>query len=190
MSTLKVDRIAPLSGNEISIEDGHTLYTPGHVVQVINTLFKTPISTAVTSGTTLHNISGLSATITPTNINSKIYIRAQWTGEFANWSLATNGMWNLKRNSTAIGQPPIYTTSIGFMASNISYPSTSDSDSTNEWIYFDYYDSPNTVAAVTYQVCFMAGENGTVYTNRSVNAATSGGYERGTSSITLFEVAG
>ena len=54
--------------------------------------------------------------------------------------------------------------------------------------FFDYYDSPASVSALTSQVSITSIDTFTLFTNRCVNATTSGGYERGTSSITLFEI--
>jgi hypothetical protein len=66
-----------------------------------------------------------------------------------------------------------------------------DADSTPETVYFDYCDTPNSTSALTYQVVVSAAAtSSTLYINRTVGSSTAGGYERGTSSITLLEIAG
>ena len=65
-----------------------------------------------------------------------------------------------------------------------------DADSTPEGTFFDCYDSPASTSAQTYQVYINTNNAMTLYTNRCVNSSTGSDYERGTSSVTLFEIAG
>ena len=162
---------------------------PGQIIQEVNTYLTTPTSQTMTSGYTNYNdISGFAATITPRSTNSKIYITVRWIGEFNPQSAVYNYMWNLKRNGTLIGQPSQPgSVPIGIHMGAISYQAN-DADSTPETVFFDYYDSPASISALTYQVSIAGTDALTLFTNRCVNATTSGGYERGTSSITLFEI--
>ena len=99
-------------------------------------------------------------------------------------------MWSVKRNGTPVGQPSQPgSLIIGIHMGALSYYGA-DNDSTGETIFFDYYDTPATLSSITYQVCLATATAFTLYTNRNVNGTSSGGYERGTSSITLFEIAG
>ncbi len=64
-----------------------------------------------------------------------------------------------------------------------------DGSSTPEMMFFDFYDSPATTSAVTYQV-YANSVNAaiTLFTNRTVTAGGAS-YEYGSSSITLWEIA-
>lgn len=166
---------------------------PGHIIQVVNTYLTTPASQSITgssgSGYNVYNdISGLTATITPRSSSSKIYVMVRWFGEYGSQGQAQNSMWNLKRNGTLIGQPSQPgSVPIGIHMTPISYAGD-NADSTPETTFFDYYDTPASTSALTYQISLVCPTAFTLYTNRCVNSTTSGGYERGTSSITLFEI--
>jgi hypothetical protein len=170
---------------------GGTVYVPGHIIQVVNTYYKTPTSFSVpTSSSTYTDVPGIVATITPKSTSSKIYMTVRWFGEFTPQTMAYEVMFNIKRNTSLIGQPDAHgTVPIGIHSAAISYWAN-DGDSTPETCFFDYYDSPASTSSLTYQVCVTASTGGTMFINRCVNASSSGGYERGTSSITLFEIAG
>ncbi len=189
---LAVDQIQPKGANAtIIVPSAYSIYSPGSVVQVINTYLTAPTTQSITGGVTTYNdLTGFSATITPKSSNSKIYMTVRWFGEFSNQGLNYETMWNIKRNGTLIGQPPQPgSLPLGIHMTAISYWAN-DNDSTPETLFFDYYDSPGTVSALTYQVSIVCTSSFTLYTNRCVNGATTGGYERGTTSITLFEIAG
>ena len=162
---------------------------PGQIIQVVNTYLTAPTSQSITAGyTTYNDLSGFAATITPRSTSSKIYMTVRWFGEFSDQSQNYNTMWNIRRNGTALGQPPQPgSLVIGIHMTAISYWAN-DNDSTSETIFFDYYDSPASTSPLTYQVSLITNSGFTLYSNRCVNATTSGGYERGTSSITLFEI--
>lgn len=170
---------------------GGTVYVPGHIIQVVNTYLKDPFSQSISAGYNVYNdISSFSATITPKNINSKIYMTVRWFGEISAQTSLQNMCWNIKRNGTLIGQPAQPgSLPLGIHMAAISYTGD-NADSTPETCFFDYYDSPASISALTYQVSVNCGDAITLYTNRCVNSATSSTYERGTSSITLFEIAG
>ena len=162
---------------------------PGQIIQVVNTYLTTPTSQSITAGYTVYNdISGFAATITPRSASSKIYMTVRWFGEYGDAGQLWNSMWNIKRNGTLIGQPSQPgSLTIGIHPPVLSYYS-SDADSTPETTFFDYYDTPASTSALTYQISLVFPTAFTLYTNRRVNATTSGGYETGTSSITLFEI--
>jgi hypothetical protein len=189
---LAVDRIQPKGANAtIIVPSGYSIYSPGSVVQVINTFYTTPTSVSLPgSYTTYTDIPGITATITPKSSNSKIYMTVRWFGEFSSHGLTNDTMFSVKRNGTVIGQPPQPgAVTIGIAIGSLSYYAD-NADSTPESGFFDFYDSPGTVNTLTYNLCAMAASSVTLYVNRCVNGATSGSYERGTSSITLFEIAG
>lgn len=191
MSTLKVDNIDARTGTTITVPSATTMYLPGHIIQVVNTYLKDPFSQSLpASYNTYTDVTGLSASITPKSVNSKIYMTVRWFGEFSSQGSTQNVCWNIKRNGTLIGQPPQPgSLPIGIHMAAIAYTGD-NADSTPETCFYDYYDSPATVSSLTYQVTVNSSDSITMYTNRCVNATTSSSYERGTSSITLFEIAG
>ena len=169
---------------------GGTTYIPGHVVQVVHTYLTATSAISMTAGAAVTtDISGLSASITPKSTSSKIYMTVRWFGEFGSGDGAYNAMFGVKRNGSAIG---LVTNTYGFTAAAQSYTYT-DASSTPEMLFMDYYDSPASVSSLTYQVYvgFLSSSQ-TLYTNRTVSDSGGGastGYERGTSSITLMEIA-
>lgn len=162
---------------------------PGQIIQVVNTYYTTPTSLSIpASSSTYTDVPGISATITPRSAASKIYMTVRWFGEWNGTTLSWEAMFNIKRNGTPIGLPPQPGTStLGIHMGSLSIYN-SDADSTPETCFFDYYDSPATTSALTYQLAIASATAGTMFINRCVNATASGSYERGTSSITLFEI--
>lgn len=190
-NVLAVDQIQPKGANAtIIVPSAYSIYSPGSIVQVINTYLTNPFSLSVpASYNTYTDITGLTATITPKSSNSKIYMTVRWFGEINPQTAVYDHMWNIKRNGTLLGQPPANgQNTLGIHMAAISYYAN-DNDSTPETLFFDYFDAPGTVASLTYQICVASASASTLYTNRCVNGATTTGYERGTTSITLFEIA-
>jgi len=175
MTTLYVDNIAPNLQSRVSV--------PGHVIQVVQT-FKD--DTYVTTSTSRVDVTGLSATITPTSSSSKILVQLDM-GSFA---MSTYAYLYLMRDSTDIC---VGATASGLVSCTMAGYVGSSSESTT---YYgarrdsaQYLDSPNTTSAVTYKVQVNNGTTGTILINR--NNQDSGGYGmRVPSSITLMEIAG
>jgi len=168
----------------IGINTGDTLYVPGSVVQVAQTLISTPTSMSVPANRAHTDIPSLFCTITPKSVLSKIYITARWFGEFAPQNANYNTMFGLKRNGASVFDPTTLGGAGGLSMASTSYWAD-DGASTPEMAMFDYMDSPNTVALVTYQVYVSAVTASTLYTNRTVQTSN----EFGSSSITLWEIA-
>lgn len=193
MSTAKTNTLDTRDSNTtIDIPSPYVLYTPGSVIQVVQTYLQDPFTSSVSSTYNVYtDITGLAATITPVSTSSKIYISVKWAGEMANYnSLLWNTMFNLKRNGSLIGQPSQPgSLTLGIMIANMSYY-LDDNSSTPEMCMFDYYDSPSSTSAQTYQVTVSSQTAGTLYTNRCVNGSLTGDYQRTTSSIILMEIAG
>jgi len=192
MSTLRVSTLTARTGTgTVTVPANNVLYAPGHVIQVINTTIVTPTAVSVPgSYTTYTDIPSLNATITPKTTTSKILIMVKWFGEYSAQAGIYNSVYNIKRNGTVISVPagsPNTTNPCGITAASISYEAV-DTSSTAEVAAFDFYDSPNSIATLTYQVCITTDTAYTLYTNRVVTAA-AGGYEYGTSMITLMEIA-
>jgi len=191
MSNLTVSTIAApsTSGNHISIPAPNVLYAPGHVLQVINTTLYTPTAVAIPNNATANtNIPDFFATITPKKTTSRILVQVRWFGELNPQTSNWNTMFGLKRNGTAVGvNPSTAGGATGISMAALGYYA-SDANSTPEMMFFDFYDTPNTISALTYQVYANSTETPTIYTNRTV---ASGGvnFEFGSSTITLWEIA-
>ena len=135
------------------------------ILQVVSTT----LTTAFTSGAAgaYANVTGLSATITPSSTSSKILIMASVNGGTYMAVKVTGG-------NTATGY------SVNSFAS--STPSSNNDYVAQASMLF--LDSPSTVSAVTYQVQSKDLAGGTSYINRSQNSATA----IAASNIKVFEV--
>jgi hypothetical protein len=152
----------------------------GKVLQVVSTT-KTDTFTLATGGNVFTDITGLSASITPSSTNSKVYINFAIT--YGN-STAAIVKAKLVRNSTDIsigdanGSRQRATVGNYNGVANIAMIQT---------IAQNFIDSPSTISATTYKLQ-IATENATLYVNRNsrnTNSASDGTY---TSSITLMEI--
>jgi hypothetical protein len=151
------------------------------ILQVVST---TKTDTFTMSSSTFADITGLSATITPSATNSKIYVTVSLvSGMNIN---ATSSFFQLLRDSTAIG--------IGDAAgSRVRGTTGAYSPSLIEVVpvSMSFLDSPSTTSAVTYKVQLKSSVNGQQSViNRSNTDTDSSSQLRGASTITLFEVAG
>jgi len=146
MSTMYVNNIAPLEGNTINVASGNTLYVPGSVIQVVS-VTKTDFFS--TSSTAYVDVTGVSATITPSSASSKILVSvtgASSAGAADNFAYAV-----LVRNSTqiAIGDSrgSAQRTSLDLSQQNAGNPTVW----AKHWS-INHLDSPSTTDAVTYKL--------------------------------------
>lgn len=159
-----------------------------HLPRSTQTYLNTPSSQAFVAFNRAE-IAGFGATITPRSNDSKIFITVRWMGEFSNDNYVYNSMWGLTRNSSIIG--PAVNPGLrlwGMQTATLSYI-TVDNSTTPETVNFTYLDSPRTTQPCTYNVTFLSYVNITLYTNRTVTDDDAAGRERGTSCITLTELA-
>jgi hypothetical protein len=192
MSELTVGQLRGLTvnNNVITVPSGHTFYAPGHVIQVVNVDNVARTSQGFTANTIL-DISGMVATITPKSASSKIVIQARWFGEFSGADLTYNSVFGISRNGTQIGRQPDPGATIisGITSAAISYDAP-DGNSTAETAILFISDTPGTTSAVTYRMTLLASGPATLFTNRMVGwAGQAGGFELGTSSMMLMEIA-
>jgi hypothetical protein len=192
MSELSVGQLRGLTvnSNVVSVPSGHTLYAPGHVIQVVNVEDRGRSSQGLPVNTFI-NVGALEARITPKSATSKIIIQARWFGELSAQDVTYNSMWGVSRNGTQIGgQPdPSGTVITGVTTTALSYW-LNDAASTPESMSLFISDTPGTTSEIVYRVTFIASGGGTIFNNRV--AAWTGqvsGYELGTSSLMLMEVA-
>ena len=153
---------------------------------LVQTYSITASSQALTADTTA-NMTGLSATITPSTTSKRIKVSVRWAGEFSVDS--HNCVFGIKRGSTAVGNPAAAgLRSIGITVIAINFYSVNN-DSTPETAIYSYVDSPATTSATTYHATVTHRAAVTVYHNQTVDSSTNNdSRERLTSSITLEEV--
>jgi hypothetical protein len=153
---------------------------------LVETYSITASSQSLTADTTA-NMTGLSATITPSTTSKRIKVSVRWAGEFSVDS--HNCVFGIKRGSTAVGNPAAAgLRSIGITVIAINFYSVNN-DSTPETAIYSYVDSPATTSATTYYATVTHRAAVTVYHNQTVDSSTNNdSRERLTSSITLEEV--
>ena len=169
MSQIKVDSVVPRGGIPSGADGGG----------VIQTVFEQKTSDYSTSNDDQFNdISGLSATITPSSSSSKILITVSLT---YNGSSNANILFRLIRgSSTALGN---YTGSISALATAIAgCKITSNRPAPTT---FQFLDSPSTTSSTSYKV--QEYHSAGTFALNSINA--SNGFS-GTSMIILQEVSG
>ena len=152
----------------------------GKVLQVVQGV-KT--DTFTSSSNVWTDITGLSATITPTSTTSKILVIIHMTigGNSTSYDAATS----LLRGSTHIGLPTGYgSREATIMPLNQRGQSMYEASTVSN----AYLDSPNTTATTTYKMQMRAYSNTTQYVNRTASDSNGGGDSRHISSITLMEI--
>jgi len=129
-------------------------------------------------------VTGLSRSITPTDNTNKVLVRAVITCAAAS---ATDGIYfKLYRDSTAIG----IGTSIGSRTATGGGAQLGTLYGLQTCV-IEFYDSPATTSAVSYNVQVGQINNAgtiTCYVNRSVTDTNSSVFPRGASTITCMEV--
>ena len=153
---------------------------------LVQTYSITASSQALTADTTA-NMTGLSATITPSTTSKRIKVSVRWAGEFSVDS--HNCVFGIKRGSTAVGNPAAAgLRSVGITVMAINFYSVNN-DSTPETAIYSYVDSPATTSATTYHATVTHWGAATMYHNQTKDSTTNNSTrERLTSSITLEEV--
>jgi hypothetical protein len=167
MSELSVGQLRGLTVNSniVTVPSGHTLYAPGHVIQVG---YGESTNTTTVSTTSFVQIGGsaLSATITPKFTNSKILVTLN-VGYYSSSSV-TGYLSIFRNNTTNIATSGYY----AYQAGEFNYGT------------MQFLDSPNTTSPVTYSAYMRNHVSGQAFT---VNYNDGGGQVR--SSITVMEIA-
>jgi hypothetical protein len=160
---------------------------PGKILQVVQVV-KT--DTFSTNTQTYTNITGLSASITPSSASSKILVMAQVTYSGGNNNDA--GFFKVVRGSTDIYVGDAAGSRVQtVMGGNDGGETVSHQQGRrlfSEPIIF--LDSPATTSSITYNTQTRGAGNGSLFVNRSDIDADNALCGRGVSSITLWEVAG
>jgi hypothetical protein len=147
------------------------------ILQIVSV---TKSDTFTVSSTSLTNITGLAATITPSSASSKVLVLMTIGGVDASADLLISG--DVTRGGTAIG--------IGDTAGSrirASWQTGYQQVNRMQVPSFNFLDSPATTSATTYQARIRSN-TGTVYVNRSGTDTDSTLYSRSISTMTLMEV--
>lgn len=159
MSTIRVNNMTNVGG------DGPT-YAKGSVIQVVNGV----TNTSITSSSTSYVDTTLQATITPKSTSSKILVVVNHSGVFKGNGNAYNAVHlQLLRNSTVLTNT--YNTQNTYVAMNIGGMN----------IGVNWLDTPATTSAVTYK---------TMFANNVASADIAVQHNNSYSFITLMEIAG
>lgn len=154
-----------------------TNFGAGAVLQVVQT--------AVTAGysftnTSFADLTGMTATITPSSASNKILILVDMK-----MGTASNGFARLLRNGSNIYLGDSYLSTVSVSSSDLYFPTTTINSQP-----ITYLDSPSSASAVTYKIqvaCYSASYP--IYFNVSYGAANQNYAIRTASSITLMEIA-
>ena len=140
------------------------------------------------------DITGVAANITPSSTSSKILISYSVQGVSEAASRVVNFATTLKRGGSEI------TGAIAEAAGNrirvanfISIRADANDQNVGASLYNTYLDSPSSTSQTTYQICLKNIQDTalTYHVNRTYGDANSTNYRpRGTSTITLMEIAG
>ena len=156
----------------------------GKVLQVVSTLKDDMFTTSSTSFT---QVTGLSASITPSATSSKVLVIVSATGYFATnnskvgFISVFKGGSNLIVPDTPQNRTPTFEGGYGRDDTNHSFNMSS--------FHFTILDSPNTTSSTTYDVRVLNVYSGnTFYINRAENNENTSARPQGVSSIILMEI--
>ena len=161
--------------------------TGGKILQIVDNHVTTTASQTATANGVKLDLSGLSATITPTSASSKILVEVRWHGEAGSHN--EDMVFGLKRGSTVIGNPATAGSRTSCIAKGLT-GYVDEHGSTPEGIYYSFIDSPATTSATTYQAWYSNKHSSdtTIFTNRTVADTDNSGHERMTSAVRLTEL--
>ena len=191
MSTLELKELSAPAGQVIKIASGKTLdlksqgtttLPTGSVLQVVSTT-KTDVFN--TTSTSFIDVTGLSASITPSSTSSKILVTV-----FFNLAISSGymAMALLRRDSTAI--------CLGDASASRQRATAIHKGITNnnvsEFLSVTFLDSPSTTSATVYKLQIKSENSGhNVYMGRTPEDANNAGYgARYPSTITVQEIQG
>lgn len=158
----------------------------GNVIQVVST---TKTDTFALTNTSFTEVTGLTASITPSSTSSKILVMASVVGQR---SLANNdvGQFTIFKDSTNLIVPTSPGSRSPSFSSGVQMGDTNGS-SNMEVYSFSIVDSPSTTSSITYAIrARNGGASEATYVNRSELDTDTQAIGRGVSTITLMEIAG
>jgi hypothetical protein len=158
----------------------------GKILQVVSTTLSATFTAASVASGAFATVTGLDATITPSEESSKILIFVQLNG--TNGLNAVAGLpVRIMRGATFIGQPDSPGSRVAATFGSYWSPGTSAQSVTQNGVYLD---SPATISAITYGIQIGNQNNGTqnLFVNRSQDDVNDVFRARYVSTITCLEV--
>jgi hypothetical protein len=177
-------KIAAMAASKLTGQVPRANAPSGSVLQVVSAT-KTDTFSRQSSVGDFGDITGLSVSITPLSTSSKILILVNVNGTSSPGQRC--GI-RLVRNSTAIG---IADSASNRIRASSSYGGGYDSSHNSFYAFYaSLLDSPNTTSSTTYKVQCSAEGTQTFFVNRSSLDSDATDIGRGTSTITVMEIAG
>jgi len=158
----------------------------GSVIQVVSAAKTDTQSIAGVARNDFKDVTGLSVSITPLSVNSKILVLGHINGVVDDFGAITR----IVRDTTNIGiADSAGSRVLGHSSTNFGATGTDISTSS---MPINFLDSPNSTSTLTYKV--QLGQynvgSGTLYINRQQDGSDSNARGRVISAITLMEIAG
>lgn len=181
MSTIKTNAIQTVAGKPI-------LNSTGSILQVVQTIKTNNFQTTTAGTDTWVDITGLSASITPSSTSSKILIftEIQGAGLGIYYTLCA---FRWTRNSAAL-TGALGDTRTNWFRATAGFQRASFDGNSSFRVNMTYLDSPGSTSTQTYQVQGQVESSGFCI-NRTLNDTGSAAYSAtAASSITLLEVSG
>jgi len=172
----------PTTSGTVLTSGTNTNFPAGSILQVVQTVKTDTFSTAVQSYT---DVTGLSASITPSKTSSKILVLLNVYCSIS--AAAVAGYVTVLRGSTNLitsngSRTPTTISLEGSTGAGMQYTGVQASMS--------YLDSPSTTSSTTYKVQAMTNTGaGLIYINRNANDSNTYQYATSQSTLTLLEVA-
>ena len=167
---------------------GGKTYIPGHVIQVQQTVKTDTWTGSTTSGTgTYATVTGMSVSITPTSTSSKIWVMANLLVGYYAYSM--RGV--IRRNGThlMVGDAASSRPRCSFWFSSYVGNTTYEGYHMHQ-VAFNYFDSPSSTSALSYDVGLSSYAGNVVTLNRNYNWQDNADYDGAVaSSITVMEIA-
>lgn len=153
----------------------------GKLLQIVSATVDTQ---STTTNTSLTN-TAVTASITPSSASSKVFVTVTFTA--GSDSSENNIMgFGLRRDSTDIG---ISTTATGSRVNVTTGPGKTGNNFLGS-ATISHLDSPSTTSATTYYLTFLARSGYTTHINKTGSDGNNSYTYRGSSTITLMEIAG
>jgi hypothetical protein len=176
VSTLRVGNITATGGTgTITVPTGNQIVQTGGILQVVSA---TKTDSFSTTSQTFVDVTGVSASITPSNTSSKVFIFV--SGVVGNSSSTQLSPINIVRDSTNIAQ------STSASAANATLTIYTNNGNNNSGFAISFLDSPSTTSSTTYKLQMRSNGSSSATIGRIAPNTDWGSI----TTITLLEVAG
>lgn len=167
-----------VAGNVLTAAQMNNLRGAFRVLQVV---YATKIDTFTTTSTTFTDVTGLSASITPSATSSLVLVIAHMYGGNTTNDAGTST--NLVRGSTNIGAGTTAGSRPAAFSSNFFSTGAAQGSLGGVWV-----DNPATTSATTYKIQVRSGSAGTATIGRTGDDTDSGNRARTSSALILMEI--